>query len=270
MADRIASAEDIEEFRAEFYEKIQSARSGFEAVSAMTRMTAAYAKLIDNQPQLVLTGKLADRDAAVGADERSIGLRFEYPLSGNLNHLRRDARYAACALGKEFRYDSTEILQSADHRQETMRCLTAVADYLEEQSSTPSDRLAVSIDYKEIDDREVEMLVGGAPQSFAADDAYAIVSSLALGRRFRPGSHLGNARFDISLSYEDVSNDPMRNDRTVAQATLSFAFMDATIPVTIVYANRPEFDLQDDDYLLSSSVGIRYDFKRSSGDTSDE
>ena len=65
-------------------------------------------------------------------------------------------------------------------------------------------------------------------------------------------------RLNISGAYEDVGNDPNRNDRTVLSVNLTKRITDTVAAAAgVTYANRAEF-LGDVDKEVSAYVGLKY------------
>jgi hypothetical protein len=63
-------------------------------------------------------------------------------------------------------------------------------------------------------------------------------------------------RLDLVANYEDVSDDPMRQNRGVATLTVTRRFGSMAVPFGIVYATRGEF-LGEVDKQLSAHVGLK-------------
>lgn len=65
-------------------------------------------------------------------------------------------------------------------------------------------------------------------------------------------------RFDLEAKHEDVSGDPMKNDRTIAAATLTQNLIDGNVlSFGVVFASKPEY-LGEVDKELSARVGLKY------------
>ena len=72
----------------------------------------------------------------------------------------------------------------------------------------------------------------------------------------RPGER--RARLDISVGYEDFSDDPLRQDRGLATVAVTYPLMEGFyLSLGAVYATKPEFR-GDVDAELSARAGFTY------------
>ncbi len=91
------------------------------------------------------------------------------------------------------------------------------------------------------------------------DAAKKLIISAGWSRLFAdPAGGDQPVRVDFVGSYENVSNDPQRQDRGVATLTITRKFGNLTVPLGIVYANHGEF-LGDVNKQLSAHVGLKFD-----------
>lgn len=65
-------------------------------------------------------------------------------------------------------------------------------------------------------------------------------------------------KMHASTEYVDVTDDPKRKDRWVAQLTYEFPITEtATLPLSVSWANHAEF-LPDVDHEFSAHLGLSY------------
>jgi hypothetical protein len=199
-----------------------------------------FYKLVDNQPQLMLNYSTTERNALVGPDEESLSLVFEFPLGANLFSLNRSN--GSCK--SSWRSDG---------------CLQAYSRYISTLTTGAQNapRISLKYEYKDIDTYNLT-LDGGLGGLNKAGSTSKIVTA-GYGVRLDEK----NSRLDIAYKDEDVSDDAARNDRKTASITYSFQAGDLTIPISLIYSNKPEYLLQQDlDHNLSATVGIKYEFKK--------
>ena len=214
-----------------------------------------FHKLVDNQPQLFFGGSIKQRKEVVGPDEASFVVRFEYPVGGNLNGLLRGMKNpdgTPCAIGGVAQFKDAGA------------CLNSYASYISRlnqiQASAP--RLAFSLEYVDVDAYGVSF-AEPIPVSFDRDGSSKFISAASFGMRFQNDGVLDNSRLDISFRYEDVSDDPDRNDRSILSATWTKKTGTISIPLSLVYSNSPEFiDQEGLDDRLAANIGLRYEFNR--------
>jgi hypothetical protein len=205
-----------------------------------------FRKLVDNQPQLTFSFTARERDDLVGPDEQMASLAFEFPLGANLWGFSRKYGSSDCKNG----WDSQD-------------CLRRYREYIENQSqiSKLAPRLSVSVDWSRIDDYSVNL--SDPIVSYSQEGSDKIVASLGFGMRFDGEGATRDTRFDMAFKYEDLSDDPTRNSRSVGSATWTKQFRGLSIPVTLVYSNKPEFlDQQATGERLSANIGIKYELRQ--------
>ena len=212
-----------------------------------------FLSAIDNQPQLIVAGSLRKRDDRIGADERTLSIRYEMPLGHSFNSMERDLR-SHCA-----QFDGVTIQRSDNIKELAGNCIAHLNQTLN-NAYDEGWRAAFSLEYKDIDDQSV--MLASPMLNFMAPGSDSLTISASLGRRFPARGSLSESHFDLEASHEDVSDDPMRNNRTKISATWAFKFGEATIPISVVYANHPEFDLTDVDQQISAQIGIKYDINQ--------
>lgn len=190
------------------------------------------ADLINNQPQIHVTGAYRSRDRLAGQDEWSINGTFEYTFQ-NLNRWKKGCAGKAdvMCLAKYFSAHKTALKYSPRFTLAAEFGRTSDYDF-----ALPDDNFVFHLD-------EIEKRIG----------------SLTYGQYLSLDKE-GNqdARLDIEAKYEDVTGDPMRNNRFVSTATLTQRLPNKmSASVTLVYADKPEYRGEVDEEL-SARVGLRF------------
>jgi len=195
------------------------------------------ASLVDNQPQLSVTGSYRDPGRYGGPDETGVSLELQYGLV-NLNELRRQCGSATDCV---------------------VRALAAYA-----KDGLPTDKFVLTASYKERGDYTLSSLtVDGAPiDGFTpvnAKKSSELKARLQWGRLLDARVAGRNARFDLSADGITTRSDGIRTeDRWVASATLTVPLGDnMSIPLSLNYANRPEF-LTGQTKQLGVHLGLTY------------
>ncbi len=245
------TAEEIAQARLTLIAKTEeAARATANYDAALNASLASYRvldfrQLVDNQPQLTFSYTARERDDLIGPDEQMATVTFEFPLGANLWSFSR--KYASeCGAN----WNNTQ-------------CLERFRDYVGKQSeiSKLAPRLSLSVDWGKIDDYNVTIPDPMVSYSQAGSDK--IVVALAFGLRFNGDGAMRDTRFDLAYKYEDLSDDPMRNSRSVASATWTKQFRGLSVPITLIYSNKPEFlDQQALGERLSANIGIKYEFRQ--------
>jgi hypothetical protein len=199
---------------------------------------AALVDLIDNQPQLFVSVQAHSPDEIVGPRSISAKLTWEKGWA-NLNALRAS------------RTDCTSAVLS---------CLSAYLgdpDSEVRQSLERGDRIALSLEYKKVDDYSVALPDDGIAVSAPEDEL--LIGSFTYGRYLgNAGFGPGKPRIDVGIQYEKVDSSTIRQDRFVATATYSQKISNASIlSFGLVYANKSEFR-GDVDHEVSARFGLNY------------
>lgn len=198
-----------------------------------------FADLVANQPQLHFSAKFRLREPLIGGDETSIKVTYEWGAV-NLNR----------AMGKACMTDAFD----ADS------CLGEYDDFVDDEKRKrikDSARMSFSGEYVEVDDEQLSLPDLGV-DSLRLEESKKLIISAGWSQRFG-GDVAGGTplRLDAVGKYEDVSDDPMRQDRLVASVTVTRQFGDLALPFGIVYANHGEF-LGDVDEKLSAHLGVKF------------
>jgi len=192
--------------------------------------------LVNNQPQLSFTANYRVRDDAVGPDEFKAVISYEMGWY-NVNTFRDETR--------DCRENEALCLAGYLAREDVIRGLNQ------------SPRISFNAEYSrrarlEISIPDVAFSYVEAPQEELKISAnYARYLGPENSQRIRP-------RFDASLAYEDFSDDPVRQNRGLATATLTLPVAQGLyLSLGAVYATKPEFR-GDVDSELSARAGLVY------------
>ena len=98
--------------------------------------------------------------------------------------------------------------------------------------------------------------------AMASGKSSALIAWVAIGRQFQllPKNDLPQGKRDFGLSYDDVDDDPARQDRAIGNITFTQQLAKATqFTIGLIWANKPEYR-GDVDEELSARVGLNYKF----------
>ncbi|HEX5717133.1 MAG TPA: hypothetical protein VF179_13295, partial [Thermoanaerobaculia bacterium] len=196
-----------------------------------------YDQLVDNQPQFHLTAKKTFRDPLVGSDELSVKVTYEWGLE-NLNKV------------KNFKDSSCKKSGWTNPS-----CYT---EYVAKNALkiNQGHRFSFSGEYVEGDGETIDTGFSDLGP-LVSEDASTLVLSLGWGRKLKGGTE--PIQFDLEGSYEDVSDDPQRQDRGIVRLTFTRKVGEMSIPFGIVYANHGKFlDDEDFDARLSAHIGLKF------------
>jgi len=198
--------------------------------------------LIDNQPQFTFALEFESRDESVGPDEGKATLAYEFG-GRNVNTFRHYAHHD-CA-------DRVE----GDELASEVACLTKYLSITE--TVAESFRVKIAAEYSKI--QRFEFALSDPVFSHAEKPVEHLSFSVAASRQIgKTGSSGPRPRFDLKASYEDLSDDLVRQDRGIATATFSYP-VSAGFFLTLgaVYATKPEFRGEVDDEI-SARLGLTY------------
>lgn len=196
------------------------------------------ADLINNQPQFNVAMSYSDRDPIVGRDAFRVRIAYDFGFV-NLNRFRT---FTEKSCGLDFMY----------------QCL---AEYLNTQNIAHmerGDRFSFSLEYSREQSYNYAISSGAGGLTLPSEESFT--TSLAYGRylTFAGADNRGRSRVELSASYEDVDNDPTRQDRFMSSLTYSQLISDsAAISFGLVYANKPEYR-GDVGTEISAQLGINY------------
>lgn len=179
-------------------------------------------RLIDNQPQLLVTAELRERDVLIGPNSWSAKVTYEHGFV-NVNTFRS---YLDTGCGEDLVH----------------LCLDDyLSDPAREAHLKRSDRLSFSLEYSRTQSYDATVASGAGMLQLPTAESW--LGSLGYGR-YLSFDDLGRARTRIELTatYEDVDGDEMRRDRFLGNLTFSQQITDqAALSFSIVYANKPEY-----------------------------
>lgn len=206
--------------------------------------------LLDNQPQLTIAAQRRFRDPVVGGDEDSAKVTYGWGFV-NFNKALDDGNCSA-----ELDTTQPEAVPTLD------KCLTFFTGYVKDHKDEikSGQKISFSAEYRNIAEKVFDLpdhdLTG-----LKINAAKKLIIKAGWSRMF-PAGNEGETpvRFDFVGSYEDVSDDPQRQDRGVATLTLTRQFGDLAVPFGIVYANHGEF-LGEVDEQFSAHLGIKFDLE---------
>jgi hypothetical protein len=228
-----------------FAERQEALEAAFEASGLRS-----LAELVNNQPQLHVSAAQRWRNELVGPDTFTAKVTYERGFA-NVNALRKKLRPSCPQLGQG--------ITLFDCLRTSKLSLASITDDFVTLES--NDRISLSIEYSETGDYAIDLPSDDLGDAVSLDlgSSKSLVASFAYGRTLSLGTEgPGNSRFDVAISYEDVSDDPKRRDRGTASLTFTQKLSDDfSVPIAIVYANHPQF-LGEVDEELSAHFGINY------------
>jgi hypothetical protein len=233
----IADPEVRQSFMAQLAASALELKQGIADLKALADSRGIYkvADLLNNQPQINGSGEYRARKGLTGPDESTLKVSYEYGFA-NLNKLRgRCARESDLA--------------------------TCYGNYLKDPTNLATlengNRATFSVEYKSFQAFSADLPDKGV--NLALPSAHSLVIAASFGRNFDLQA-LGSdgSRIDLTGKYEDVSNDPARQDRGVISLTYSNRFLKALgASLGLSYANHAEF-LPKTDHELNAHFGISY------------
>ena len=205
---------------------------------------ASFYKLIDNQPQFHLTAERKLRGPLTGADETSLKVTYEWSAT-NFNAAMSDDCHRS-------------LDQDRPAAEKEKGCLDQYISYVRSNGASidRGNRFSFSGEYA--DARATTLNPGLAdidPVHLKAVHKAIVSAGWSRDFVFGDGEPVS---MDLVAEYQDVSDDPMRQDRGVATLTLTRKIGGVAVPFGIVYANHGEF-LGDVDQRLSAHLGLRFD-----------
>ena len=220
--------------------------------STIQEITTAFTSLLNNQPQAYASGIYHARGELVGPNVWSG--KFTYEMGGrNLNKFLR--QNPDCDLAK-----MKAELSSPDSMPVSSACLTKLLAFAKPLTTgnvaNASSRLAISAEYDATQRNDISIpadslsLTNPASHSFVYTVAYGLPLATTVPNR--------EGRIDVSLNYENVSDDPTKNDRFVGSITYTQKLTDTvTLPISLVYANHGVY-LPEVDRKLNVHFGLSY------------
>lgn len=207
--------------------------------------STGFAELVNNRNQLVLNLSYKDRDDLIGPSETSAKLSYEFGFQATAQKMLQAANSANC--------------NENDH----LCRLGVFTNYIQanQEAISAQNRFKISVEYLEVDDYAYSSELNDI--AFTKEGSDKLIAAFGYGRALQ-GKALDYSRLDFELKYEDIDNDPDRNDRYVGTLTLSKRIAPGTgwtIPFTLVYSNKSEFVNVSTDDKFSAHFGIRWDLE---------
>jgi len=258
------SGEDLEQLplseipadrRVEFMRALESFAQDEAAIEAdlRTRVDDAglryFADLVSNQPQLFFSLESRIRDDFVGPNELAARLTWEFGFA-NINAYEKSYGRACRALDEPGRQVDESLLRE---------CADTYSGFVNANRTRirSGERFALSFEWVRIDD--LHIMLAEDDVDFLIEGTSKLVAAVGYGRLLMlDPAQEPSLRLDASARYEDVSDDPTRQNRLIITVTLSKRFGDLSIPISIVYSNHGEY-LGDVDQRLSANIGIAFD-----------
>lgn len=197
-----------------------------------------FLDLVNNQPQWSFTAKYRVRDDAVGPDELKVSFSYEMGWA-NVNAYRRFQQRSCNG------QSATDCLASYLARPDV------IADLQQ------SLRVSIKAEYSKLG--RIDFALPNDAFRYYAEPSERFSIAAGFGR-YLGGELQGAARtrLDLSLGYEDFSDDPNRQARGLATAALTFPVANGLfLSFGAVYATKPEFR-GDVDEELSARAGVLY------------
>jgi hypothetical protein len=241
IADVTARANAIQAFQ-----NTGSALSG--ALKTTETMRNAFALLLSNQPQAFASALYHYRGELVGPSEYALKATYE-ASTRNLHSFYK--LYRTCTP------DTFRNIAAAEKATTAGDCLTKLQQYAAPLANKESGaRLSFSLEYKKSDARSYAL-----PENLGAvtnAESKSTMATLTLGLVPMGRATSTTGRLDFSASYEDVSGDPLKDDRFVASATYTQKINDMlSIPISLVYANHDQY-LSNVNEKLNAHFGLIY------------
>ena len=227
-----------------------------EAAARSSYIVKALTRLINNQPQAYVSGTYHYRNPLVGPDEWTVKATFELAPKSLNRFLRGSADVCGDPTVKG------DPIKDADACATRLVSFAAVDDPAKQPNAT--DRLSFSIEYKHAKGESVDLSDFMIATPVDRHATHSLVYSLTYGHPLT-GTVLKDARVDVAVNYQDISNDPKKKDRFVASLTFSQKISDTmTLPLSLTYANHTEY-LPQTDRRLGVHFGISYKIPDRSG-----
>ena len=216
------------------------------------------AALAANQSKFTLDASYRDRRDVVGPDEWAVKVAYEHGFGTNVG--QRMARTESTCMESYARAEAMSAEAGCANVYET-----ALREAVQDPMVAMGSRMTFALEYHDKSgvniDRTVD--VGQAPDptlKFNSDGARSLVASLAAGRDVfitnKENKRERSGRLELTLSYDDVSDDKERNDRFIGKLTYSQRINDKLfLPVSITYANHAEY-LGEVNHKLNAHFGI--------------
>lgn len=196
-------------------------------------------ELLSNNPQWNFVANYRARDEVTGPDELSASVTYEIGWP-SLKSARKE-------------------MQCGDDTCLASRFSSFLTSSSTKKMRNAAPRFSFSLSYTER--ARYEFLLPSSTFQYSRESSQSIVGSLSFGM-FLSGSSgdAARVRMDLSASYEDVSDDPAKHDRGVANLTFTYPVGTGMfLSIGAVYATRPEYR-GEVDKEFNARAGLLYKF----------
>lgn len=230
---------------------VAAARAEKEIAAEAHSIVAAFATLLNNQPQLYGSVIHRQRDRFIGANETSGKLTLEVSAN-SLNRFLKE---------NSIRCVPAAIRTQKNGLADGLSCVSALAAFAKKAERdakvSASSRLALSVEYKQTQANRFE-LSEPVVVSINTPHAHSLVYSLKYGMPMPTMMPDREGRFEFAIDYDNVSNDAKRNDRFIGSFTYVQKVTDTlTVPISLIYANHGSY-LPDTNRKLGVHFGFSY------------
>jgi hypothetical protein len=194
------------------------------------------ADLVANQPQIVVKATGTVRDELTGPQEATLKVSYEQGFV-NMNSLRRKLR--SCK------------------PEELTACYTSYLTSRRAQVAKAQNRLTFSLDWTS--QKDYDPTVDGVSLDLAGKERWTLAATFGRNLRVDVNGKY-TSRVDLTGSWEDWSDDPLHQDRGLAN--LSFTqkvTSDMSLVLGAVWASKPELRGEVDEEV-SARFGLTYRF----------
>lgn len=263
------SGETIEAMKARLKDRfelcldlLRRRRTGIVALDRRLDKLSLLPFLIDNQPQLVVSGAFHDRDPIVGRDGWEVELSYEMGFD-NFNSILK--RYDKLRRDRGLDADPSALNQA----------FWDAVEGLDETQVKAENKFTFSLAYAERRPYRFDRTFGSGDDAIPVQIDLAGASDVcgkvewhrnATWHEIEVGDMTVSPRLHVSGEYVDVSDDPLRQDRMVWVATYEIPLAKGTsLPLSLTYANHAEF-LGEPDKELSAHFGVSYKLPTGGGE----
>lgn len=204
-----------------------------------------FADLVNNQPQLLVTGRRLLRDPLVGASATSVSLSLEGSLH-NLSDFESGP-------GKDCRDNNGDWIGIGSKGKQ---CLDAFTHYVAEERMQTADRFSVGLEWADLSSVDVELPADAVSLHLPGTQLWA--GSVGYGRYIDFIGTPGSSRLDTRARYEYFDNDSLRGCRWIVSLVLTQKLLGASVPFTLLYKSGGEFEIEPSDQI-QVLFGLKFD-----------
>jgi hypothetical protein len=205
----------------------------------------------EGRSKWTIDGVYHSRHETVGPDDASLKVRFELGFAPTATEELTQGSTnlaAACAQKiQELTFDST--------------CGNEILSALERAANDPQakkqERLVFALEARSQEANDI--LLPQYTIDLKNKRAHSVIGAITYGRDVRVQNDLAQrGRVDLELKYEEVTDDPLRDDRFVGSVTYTQRISETLqIPISLIYANHADY-LTNVDRRLNAHFGISY------------